>query len=566
MNVDNNFFSNILDERIYHYDEKDSLFTLNQNQYNMPDCINFSPNIDIQEKNNDNFSFKFNDNPIQFENNLFTKDIFNKDFSQSPLFPTFNQGDEDDSSKQQMNVINNISNISNSSSTKDKSQLKNNINSNNSNSNITNNNAVSECDENSGNNDEINKFLTNKRKPRKHLEDLGLDPQVIKGKKFLKIGDKVILSKNHLITDDDKKEIRAMRNRISAQKSRDKKKEEFNNLKEQIKYLTEELNKKILIINRYNELVCPRCKNKIAEIDSKVLEDYDKNSNKIYLNNNENANEELVLEENDSFSNKKNSFVGKISGILLGVVCLIGIAFCVFQSDQIVKTSNLSQKLISSDYSPGTLRHLNVDGVCPTVNNNGNEGNESTNEVIEAKENVPLSVDYFNRNNFLQMCHDKFTWEIYSKLKEKREKKKGNFLRKRNLRDDQIQDNSVCIDVDKIIHHNYTIINDSSLINNLPIDASNIILNEDLSNKIITVFVKDYKALKKFSNGRSLPLQEQIENEAKNSEDGCVYLQMIIPREIIKSSLDRNGSFSEYENEFFEIRCKIFAYNNYYES
>ena len=60
-----------------------------------------------------------------------------------------------------------------------------------------------------------------------------------------------------------------------------------------------------------------------------------------------------------------------------------------------------------------------------------------------------------------------------------------------------------------------------------------------------------------------MTLQEQIEIEAKNSEDGCVYLQMIIPN---YDNEDNKTLNSEYKNSFFEIRCKIFAYNNYYES
>ena len=226
--TDDNYFSNILGHRNIEDEEKDSLFTLNQNQDYIPDYINDLSSNDFKEKRNNNFNFIFNDNPIQYENNLFSNDIFNKDFPQLSPLTTHNQGNEGESSKQQMN-INNISNISNSSSTKDKSQLKNNINNNsnsnsNSNNKITNNKPMLECNENSDNNDTKNKLLTNKRKPRMHLEDLELDPELIKDKKFLKIGDKVILSKNHLITEDDKKEIRALRNKISAQKSRDKKK------------------------------------------------------------------------------------------------------------------------------------------------------------------------------------------------------------------------------------------------------------------------------------------------------------------------------------------------------
>ena len=562
--AEDNYFSKILDHRNDKDEEKDSLFTLNQNLDYMPDYINDLSNIDFKEKRNDDFNFIFSDNPIQYENNLFSNDIFNKDFSQISPLTIPNQGNEDESSKQQMN-INNISNISNSSSTKDKSQLKNNISNNsnsNSNNNITNNKPMLECNANSDNNDTKKKLLTNKRKPRKHLEDLDLDPELIKDKKFLKIGDKVILSKNHVITEEDKNEIRAMRNRISAQKSRDKKKIEFINLKEQVQYLTAELNKKILIINQYEKIVCPKCKSKMAEINNKIMEDNSENSKIISQNNNEIINEELVLEENDSFFSKnKNHFIGKVSGVLLGLVCLIGIAFCVFQSGQIIKTSKLNQKLISNNNNQGVFRHLINEEICPT-NTTANE--IDINDENDTKENVPLSLESFNKNNFLQMCHDKFTWEIYSQYKEKKGKKGGNFLRKRNLRD-QISDNSVCVDTDHIVNHNYSIINDSNLINNLPIEANNIILNNYLSNKIISVYVKDYEALKRFSNGRSLPLQEQIENEAKNSEDGCVYLQMIIPRETLKSNFDKNGSYSEYENEFFEIKCKIFAYNNYYQ-
>ena len=59
------------------------------------------------------------------------------------------------------------------------------------------------------NNKEINKEVLNKkRKPRVHLEDLGLDPEKIKDKKFETIGGKVFLSKNKILTDEDMDRIR----------------------------------------------------------------------------------------------------------------------------------------------------------------------------------------------------------------------------------------------------------------------------------------------------------------------------------------------------------------------
>ena len=81
---------------------------------------------------------------------------------------------------------------------------------------------------NNNNNNNNNNHTGKKRKQRIHLEDLDIDPEIIKYKKYQTIGDKVITSKNSKITDLDRKEIRAIRNRISAQKSRDRKKAEFN--------------------------------------------------------------------------------------------------------------------------------------------------------------------------------------------------------------------------------------------------------------------------------------------------------------------------------------------------
>ena len=87
------------------------------------------------------------------------------------------------------------------------------------------------------------------------------------------------------------------------------------------------------------------------------------------------------------------------------------------------------------------------------------------------------------------------------------------------------------------------------------------ILNDYISNKIISVFIKDYEALKKFVNGKYLSLKEQIEIGAKNSEDGCIYLQLILPKNEYEK---RNDTCPNDHTRFFEIRCKILEYNNYY--
>ena len=152
-------------------------------------------------------------------------------------------GNDSESDRQQININKNNNNISNSSVTKEKSQI--NKNENNNESNIVNNkdSPILNLDEDKVikynqkyNIDDNNnkKLLEKKRRPRIHLEDLDIDTEIIKEKKNLIVGDKVILSKNQIITEEDKKEIRAIRNRKSAKKSRDRKKIEYINLIQKI--------------------------------------------------------------------------------------------------------------------------------------------------------------------------------------------------------------------------------------------------------------------------------------------------------------------------------------------
>lgn len=174
---------------------------------------------------------------------------------------------------------------------------------------------------------------------------------------------------------------------------------------------------------------------------------------------------------------------------------------------------------------------------------------------------LPINQEILDYNiNQLQLYHDRFGFEINSYLMKKNKERNG-FLMKTQLYNQK--NNSVCIETKNIEHNNY-IIDQNSLKNTLPVEANNMLIDNNLSHKIISLFVKDYNTLSRYINGRSLTLQEQIEIEAKNSEDGCVYLQMIIPN--YESGENNSTLNSEYKNSFFEIRCKIFAYNNYYES
>ena len=401
--------------------------------------------------------------------------------------------------------------------------------------------------------------LSKKRKQRIHLEDLNIDPEIIKYKKYQTIGDKVITSKNSVITELDKKEIRAIRNRISAQKSRDRKKAEFLNLQLQIKYYQQQIEKLNFIIKNFEKIACSECKSKLNEI---ILES-NKFNTPLDQSDLPNEKEYLVLDENSSIlSDKKNTILGKISGALIAIVCLIGIILCVSQGG-----FSFPNRSIQNENNVNQINIRNLE--TPDEMDIEEEDNNTTSNLVIKDEdiglNVPLPIKsnrLTNLNN-LQLYHDRFGFEIYSFLKKKRKLKNG-FLMKKPFYNDSIIDNSMCIETKTIEHNNYII--DNNFKNTLPIEANNIVLDNNLSHKIISLFVKDYDTLQRFIDGKSLSLQEQIEIEAKNSEDGCVYLQMIIP----KYKMDNYGSndtYTSYEEDgFFEIRGKIFAYNNYYGS
>ena len=546
-NENNSFFFNNKEDNLLHsYNEENEEYN-NFNDMNNNN-INNNELLFTDSFPNNNFNFKL-DNSLQLNNgnNIFQENNSLKDISS--IGHTTDLKKDEDSNINNSSSLNNISN--NSSSTKEKSQFKKD------NIDIVNNNIINQKEE--INENIIKEALNKKRKQRIHLEDLGLDPEFIKDKKFETIGDKVFLSKNKILTEEDKKEVRAIRNRISAQKSRDKKKAEFSLFQKQIKYLNEILKQKNLIIENYEKVCCPQCKAKFEEINKKIIsEKSDINVNKENFNNNSNE-EELVLEEE---GNKNNSLFGKLPMLLIGIVCLIGISLCIFQ----YQYSNPNRII--------PLRNLKINN--PIILNNINSTSEKEkldeNFIIYEEPNSPRQNDIntnlkeIEDNEFLQMCHDKFIFDVYSNHKKKKdleEKQKTGFLVKKTY--NNIDPNSFCFESQRINNGDY-IINNNNLTNTLPIQRDNIILNEYISNKIISVFIKDYESLKKYSDGKLLTLKEQIEKSAKNSQDGCIYLQLIMPKNEIENDYKKENDTCPNNNEkYFEIRCKILSYFNYYD-
>ena len=519
--VDKNLFFNNPEDNLLHSYNIEEEDDYNNNYYEINNDINKSNELFTNSYNNNiNLNLKL-DNSIQLKNNPYQDNNSLKDISSIGHISNYKLEED--------NINNNSSsNISNNSSiTKDKSRIK------------------KEKEKEEINNKEINKETINKkRKPRVHLEDLNIDPEIIKDKKFETIGDKVFLSKNKILTEEDKKEIRAIRNRISAQKSRDKKKAEFILFQEQIKNLKEELKQKNLIIKNYEKICCPECKAKFEEMNQKII-----------LDNNGG----LILEEDENNSiipNKKKSLLGKIPGLLIGIVCLIGITLCIFQY------SNSNNKGIP-------LRNLKNIYNKSFIINATKEDDDTIKiyeEPISPKQNNYYYLNEIEEDNeLLQMCHDKFIFDIYSNNKKKKdleEKQKTGFLMKKTY--NKLDPNSFCFESNTITNGNYLIKNNFT--NTLPIQRDNIVLNDYISNKIISVFIKDYESLKKYSDGKLLTLKEQIEKGAKNSEDGCIYLQLILPKNELENNYETKNNTCPNDNvRYFEIRAKIMSYYNYYD-
>ena len=516
-------------------EKEDNNFNLNLSFQN-DESSNYFPNILNQELNIDSYenNIVFNKNILSMEEENLNKEIP----KQENILEPFNEKFEKDSNN--LNISN--SQLSQSNSTKGTGDKNNESKLN----DIKINEIINDEKEKKKNNN-IN--TGKKRKQRIHLEDLNIDPEIIKCKKYQTIGDKVITSKNSKITDLDRKEIRAIRNRISAQKSRDRKKAEFNELQKKVKFYEELTKKHILMIKDYERISCPECRAKFMELKLNIS-----------LDQNDPDKEILVLDEDISFfsSDKKGSILTKLTGALIAVVCLLGIILCLAQGNlagNLIKNRNINDlNKLNEEYQ---LRHLTEEETIEEKNGDNNiELKEDNGNVL-----LPINQEILDYNiNQLQLYHDRFGIEINSYLMKKNKERNG-FLMKTQLYNQK--NNSVCIETKNIEHNNY-IIDQNSLKNTLPVEANNIVIDNNLSHKIISLFVKDYNTLSRYINGRSLTLQEQIEIEAKNSEDGCVYLQMIIPN--YESGENNSTLNSEYKNSFFEIRCKIFAYNNYYES
>ena len=465
---------------------------------------------DINNLQDMNFQYKENIFPKDNESNNIDWDNFIN--SKSSLSNNF-----DDTSE-----IISVNNWDTKSTTTN--QNKNNFGNNNSTINSTN----SKNEINQINNNEINM----ENKIQINFEELPLKERMrIKKEKTKKILEKKTkrneednnlifqIPLNESLTKEDinqknqqlsKKEIKMLRNRLSAQRSRDRKKQEF----EYFKKLTQDLFQENMLLNE--EL--KKSKEKINQLT---------NSIQFLCPNCKKIMNEKNLSLSDCSLNKNNSNIGKKYTLLTGLLTVL----CVF----------------------GTLilGNNNNNSISNNINNNINN-----NELRKVSENIEKNFsgliaykdinDYINKikeneNNLNKQIQIPFQIEKdYTLRMKKNEQKnkmmvplsyyKGNSIKKN---DDINQENNFEQNLPLICKDIYSSIGKSEkFFNNL--------YQEKLKDKSITHF-----------NLRGDKYNKKIEN--KN-----LFLELIIPSEKLNNNNETRIQVDKKDEENYKISCKIF--------
>ena len=382
----------------------------NQELYNQY-LLNMNENFGVNYSyNNDNNNFNFfkkylpnyktenfqeensNNNKIDYYNiiNNPVPDLYNID-ENSDLSPINNEESEDkkkdkENNKKKLFKTQTFSSITKEESSKNKElSMSDDINNNSNNSNSGFNLIPLPLNERMKLKKEKTKKLLENKKKRSTLEEESKSKENIDNKEGNGINnlDKISLSKL------SKKELKMLRNRLSAQRSRDRKKKELIDLKIITKNLLQE-NQKLRNgikerddkINQLMNLICPECKNKLNgknQFEISIKENNDK------LNNND----KTQLTPSSIIGGKK-----KLALLMTGLFTI----FCVF----------------------GTLINPGENNLLRTLKEKGgNKNNTKLNYDGEKRVNVPFLIekDYTIR-------HQKEI-EMYQKIKKNNLKNKN---------------------------------------------------------------------------------------------------------------------------------------------
>ena len=383
----------------------------NQELYNQY-LLNMNENLGVNYSyNNDNNNFNFfkkylpnyktenfpeeninNNNKIDYYNiiNNPIPDLYNID-ENSDLSPINNEESEDkkkdkENNKKKLFKTQTFSSITKDESSKNKElSMSDDINNNSNNSNSGFNLIPLPLNERMKLKKEKTKKLLENKKKRSTLEEESKSKENIDNKEGNGINnlDKISLSKL------SKKELKMLRNRLSAQRSRDRKKKELIDLKIITKNLLQE-NQKLRNgikerddkINQLMNLLCPECKNKLNG----------KNQFEISIKENNDT-----LNNNDKMQLTPSSIIGGKKKLALLMTGLFTI-FCVF----------------------GTLINPGENNLLRTLKEKGgNKNNTKLNYDGEKRVNVPFLIekDYTIR-------HQKEI-EMYQKIKKNNLKNKN---------------------------------------------------------------------------------------------------------------------------------------------
>ena len=194
---------------------------------------------------------------------------------------------------------------------------------------------------------EKNRNIKNIMKEKKERIKKLIGEKTIGDKNYF-ISDEKIYKTSNKLTKEEKIEIRKIKNRISAQKSRNQQKQliidlkiENNKSKEIIYKLEKELKIKNNIINKLISIInnCSDCKN-ILSNDNIINDNNSKNS---LIQDNKN------YKKQSSFSSKFIISSFRLFFLLFGIICL----FFIYEGKKIYKTRNLFDKNFT-DYNNNT--------------------------------------------------------------------------------------------------------------------------------------------------------------------------------------------------------------------
>ena len=380
----------------------------NQELYNQY-LLNMNENLGVNYSyNNDNNNFNFfkkylpnyktenfpeensnNNNKIDYYNiiNNPVPDLYNID-EISDLSPINNEESEDkkkdkENNKKKLFKTQTFSSITKDESSKNKElSMSDDINNNSNNSNSGFNLIPLPLNERMKLKKEKTKKLLENKKKRSTLEEESKSKENIDNKEGNGINnlDKISLSKL------SKKELKMLRNRLSAQRSRDRKKKELIDLKIITKNLLQE-NQKLRNgikerddkINQLMNLLCPECKNKLNG----------KNQFEISIKENNDT-----LNNNDKMQLTSSSIIGGKKKLALLMTGLFTI-FCVF----------------------GTLINPGENNLLRTLKEKGgNKNNTKLNYDGEKRVNVPFLIEKDYLHLYLLIIQNKLFLILTKKL------------------------------------------------------------------------------------------------------------------------------------------------------